>query len=91
MAYTPNGITACHAQLGLDSKAILVEKDRSLLPRSRDIHRNPLETNPPRIPSLATYAWSRYPAYLNHTKPPTWFVRSCISELLGQHQKCRGY
>ena len=28
--------------------------------------------------------------YQSHPTP-TWFVRSCISELLGQHQKCRGY
>jgi len=72
-------------------KAILVEKDRYLLPLSRYIHRNPVETNPPRVHSLETYPWSSYPAYINHTKAPTWLVRSVIYELLGHHQKYRGY
>ena len=61
------------------------------MPLSRDIHRNPLETNPPRVLSLETYAWSSYPASINHTKTPTWFVRSFISELLGHHQTYQGY
>ena len=95
LAYTPHGITACHAQLGLDSKgatnASLGEKDHDLVPLSRDIHRNPVETTSSRVHSLATYAWSRYPASLNHTKTPTWVVRSCIYELLGHHQTCQGY
>ena len=42
-------------------QAILVEKDRYLLPLSRYIHRNPVETTSPRVHSLATYLWSSFP------------------------------
>ena len=31
------------------------------------------------------------PAYINHTKAPKWLSRECIYEMLGNHQKYRGY
>jgi hypothetical protein len=72
-------------------KAILVEKDRYLLPLSRYIHRNPVETTPPLVNSLDTYPWSSYPTYINHTKAPQWLSRECIYNKLGHHQKYQGY
>jgi hypothetical protein len=42
-------------------QAILVNKDSYLLPLSRYIHRNPIETKPPLVKSLDTYRWSSYP------------------------------
>ena len=72
-------------------KAILVDKDRYLLPLSRYIHRNPIETKPPLVQSLDTYLWSSYPPYINHTKAPTWLHRELIYDMLGHHQKYHGY
>ena len=55
------------------------------------IHRNPVETNPPLVPSLATYAWSSYPAYINQTPSPKWLQREFTYDLLGHRQKYQGY
>jgi REP element-mobilizing transposase RayT len=72
-------------------QAILVDKDSYLLPLSCYIHRNPVETTPPLVNSLATYRWSSYATYINHTKEPKWLYREGIYEMLGQHQKYQGY
>ncbi len=56
-------------------KAIVVEADNYLLQLSRYIHRNPIERKPPLVDSLDSYPWSSYPAYINHTKSPTWEAR----------------
>jgi putative transposase len=69
----------------------LVEKDRYVLPLSRYIHRNPIETKPPLVQSLDTYRWSSYPTYINHTKAPPWLHRERIYDMLGLHQKYHGY
>ncbi len=72
-------------------KAILVETDRYLLPLSRYIHRNPVETPRPLVEALDTYSWSSYPAYLNQTTCPPWLSRELIYDLLGHHRKYQGY
>ncbi len=72
-------------------KAILVDKDNYLLALSRYIHRNPVDTKPPLVRSLATYTWSSYPAYINQTKSPKWLSRETLYDMLGQHQKYQGY
>ena len=72
-------------------KAILVDHDNYLLPLSRYIHRNPVETTPPLVHSLDAYPWSSYPMYSKPTKSPTWLARDLIYDLLGHHQKYRAY
>ncbi len=72
-------------------KAILVDADHYLLQLSRYIHRNPIESKPPLVHSLALYSWSSYPAYINQTTSPKWLQRTCIYDLLGHHQKYQGY
>ena len=72
-------------------KAILVDKDNYLLPLSRYIHRNPVETKSPQVHSLEAYPWSSYPAYINHTKGPKWLSREFIYDMLGHRQKYQGY
>ena len=72
-------------------KAILVDEDHYLLQLSRYIHRNPIEAKPPLVHSLDTYAWSSYPAYINHTKSPKWLQREFTYDLLGHRQKYQGY
>ena len=72
-------------------KAILVETDRYLLPLSRYIHRNPIETPRSPVQALETYSWSSYPAYLNQIPCPPWLSRELIYEVLGHHRKYHGY
>jgi len=61
------------------------------LPLSRYIHRNPAETKPPLVTRLETYPWSSYATYINHTKAPKWLHRAFIYDILGHHQKYKGY
>ena len=72
-------------------QAILVETDRYLLPLSRYIHRNPVESPRPLVRALDTYPWSSYPAYLNQAPCPTWLSRKLTYEVLGHHHKYHGY
>ncbi len=72
-------------------QAILVETDRYLLPLSRYIHRNPVESSRPLVHTLDTYPWSSYPAYLNQIPCPSWLSRELIYEVLGHHHKYQGY
>ena len=69
----------------------VVDKDNYLLPLSRYIHRNPVETKPPLVNSLEAYPWSSYSAYINRTKAPKWLSREFIYDMHGHHQKYQGY
>ena len=72
-------------------KAILVDKDNYLLQLSRYIHRNPVETRKPLVTSLADYRWSSYPAYINQAKREPWLYQAHTYQMLGHHQKYKGY
>ncbi|MCZ6802964.1 MAG: transposase [Proteobacteria bacterium] len=72
-------------------KAILVEADNYLLPLSRYIHRNPIETKRPLVKTLADYPWSSYPAYINQISCPDWLAREPCYGLLGRRQRYKGY
>ena len=65
-------------------KAILVDKDSYLLPLSRYIHRNPIETKNPNVKQLAAYRWSSYPAYINKCTAPSWLQRDLVYAILGK-------
>ncbi|MDK1024492.1 MAG: transposase [Gammaproteobacteria bacterium] len=72
-------------------KAILVDAEAYVLPLSRYIHRNPIEAHQPLGWNLADYSWSSYPAYVNHTKAPSWLERDFTYRLLGQNRRYAGY
>jgi len=72
-------------------KAILVDEENYLLQLSRYIHRNPVESTSPLVRKLETYRWSSYPAYINHTKSPSWLQREFLYSLMGQRQKYQAY
>jgi len=63
-------------------KAILVDVDNYLLQVSRYIHRNPVETHIPLVETLADYAQSSYPAYLNQIATPFWLNTSFVLSIL---------
>ena len=72
-------------------KAILVEEDNYLLPVSRYIHRNPIETKKPMVDNLVDYTLSSYPAYINAQPNPRWLNRELILSLFNTSQKYHAY
>ena len=72
-------------------KSIIVDADSYLLPLSRYVHRNPIETQKPLVDSLADYPWSSYPAYINKAKVPDWLFRDMTYGMLGSKQRYHGY
>jgi len=72
-------------------KAILIDHDAYLLPLSRYIHRDPVETKQPLVAQLEDYPWSSYPAYVGKTKPADWRERDTIYRMLGHKQRYKSY
>ena len=72
-------------------KSVLVDEDEYLLQLTRYIHLNPLETKPPMVKVLEDYEWSSYPAYVNHTKSPSWLMREKTYQMLAHKQRYKGY
>ena len=72
-------------------KAILVEEDSYLLPVSRYIHRNPIETKRPMVEKLVDYSLSSYPAYINNQPAPSWLNRELVLSLLNTPKKYQAY
>lgn len=72
-------------------KAILVDSDNYLLPLSRYIHRNPVETGRPLVKHLEEYPWSSYPAFINVSSKPGWLERDQIYSVFGKKQKYQAY
>ena len=72
-------------------KSILVDADNYLLPLSRYIHRNPIETKRPLVENLKDYPWSSYPAYTRPGNKPAWLETGRIHGILGKRQKYTGY
>ena len=72
-------------------KAIIVDEDAYLLPLSRYIHRNPLDTRRPLVRNLPDYRWSSYPGYINQAPCPPWLFRDRIYAALGHRQRYAAY
>ena len=72
-------------------KSVLVDQDEYLLQLTRYIHVNPIVTKRPIVSQLADYQWSSFPAYINHTKAPSWLHRDKTYQMLGHQQKYKGY
>ena len=72
-------------------KAILVEEDSYLLPVSRYIHRNPIETKTPMVARLEDYSLSSYPATINKAPVPAWLNRAFVLSVLSSRQHFRAY
>ncbi len=72
-------------------KAILVDSDSYLLPLSRYIHRNPVETRKSLVNQLEDYIWSSYPAYIGRESVPSWLMREQVHGVLGKHRKYQAY
>ena len=72
-------------------KAILIDSDQYLLPLSRYIHRNPIETKKPSVKPLSRYPWSSYPSYIDEQEPLDWLYRELIYDVLGEARKYTGY
>lgn len=72
-------------------KAILVEEDSYLLPVSRYIHRNPIETKMPLVVNLEDYVLSSYQAYINKAIVPGWLNRDFILSVLASTQNFQTY
>ncbi len=72
-------------------KAILINTDNYLLPLSRYVHRNPVETKQPLVKELEKYTWSSYPAYLGKTPAPSWLCRNQVYDALGKRNKYQAY
>jgi len=72
-------------------KAILVDSDEYLLPLSRYIHRNPIDTQKPLVKHLEDYKWSSYPVYTNREAAPYWLAMDQVHGALGKKQKYRAY
>lgn len=72
-------------------KAILIDADAYLLPLSRYIHRNPIETKQPLVKQLEEFPWSSYPAYINASVTPDWLSQDMVYDILGKKQRYAGY
>lgn len=72
-------------------KSIVVDSDAYLLPLTRYIHRNPIETKKPLVDELVNYPWSSYPAYVNKADSPHWLTRELTYRMLGAKQRYSGY
>lgn len=72
-------------------KAILIDASAYLLQVSRYIHRNPVETKQPLVPTLERYPWSSYPVYVQNQKAPDWLYREVIYGELGNPHRYAGY
>ncbi len=72
-------------------KAINVDEDAYLLPLSRYIHRNPIETKRPLVQSLKNYPWSSYPAYIGKALSPAWLCRDRVYACLPVKNDCQRY
>lgn len=62
-------------------KSICAERDESLLPLSRYIHRNPLEAG--MVRKLEDYRWSSYRCYLGIEEGPPWLDYGTVMKQLG--------
>ena len=72
-------------------KAILVDRDSYLLPLSRYIHRNPIETKRSLVKQLEDYTWSSYPAYIGREFAPPWLMKEQVYGVLGKRQKYQAH
>jgi len=72
-------------------KSIVVDADTYLLPLSRYIHRNPIETKRPLVDDLSAYPWSSYPAYTQPAKKSDWLETQRVHGILGKNKKYSGY
>ncbi|VAW88818.1 hypothetical protein MNBD_GAMMA17-1283 [hydrothermal vent metagenome] len=59
-------------------KAILIDASSYLLPLSRYIHRNPIETRKPLVRNINDYVWSSYPSYVGKATAPAWLTQDVI-------------
>jgi len=56
-------------------KAVCAERDGSIMPLSRYVHRNPLEAG--MVRELEDYSWSSYRCYLGLAEAPRWLDIGC--------------
>jgi REP element-mobilizing transposase RayT len=72
-------------------KAIVVDEDAYLLPLSRYIHRNPIETRQPMVKKLERHRWSSYPTYVGRKTAAKWLSCNRIYRALGKRARVEGY
>ncbi len=69
----------------------MVDSDEYLLPVSRYIHRNPIETKKPLVERLEDYHLSSYSAYIGLSEPPAWLNQALVLSVLNTQQSYKTY